>query len=189
MEYPIPKHLREIFIVDEEQSDMNSIWGYIVCSCGCDSFGLKAYCEELENGTVGIRDDIEDGKMTSDSTIFVSKRFAFALGAVCSKCGKDHLIADLSSLGYDGLVCEDFRSVKPNEFEPYHCAKCSRNNFRLRIFYEAEDQEQFIEEVVTDMPDRFSPDDYVDSIFWLCVDIKCGNCGHYVNNWFDIELA
>lgn len=54
---------------------------------------------------------------------------------------------------------------------------------------EAEDKEQFIQEVVKDEPDKFSAEDYVDAFNGIGLDIRCRHCGAFHKNWIALETS
>lgn len=62
-----------------------------------------------------------------------------------------------------------------------------RNEIEIGI--EVEDREQFIEEVVEEEPDKYVPEDYVDAFDWICIYIKCSECGQVINDWVDFETS
>lgn len=175
MDYPVPNHLKEIYIVDEEKSDMyGGLEGTLKCQCGCGEFALEIYAEVF------------------DKYISVNKKdggFAFVVDAVCKSCGRRHTIMDLSKHGYDGFVCEDGLPVCVEELKPCGCAKCGANRFKLDVGIEVEDREQFIEECVEFEPERFVPEDYVDAFNWIVISTKCAECGDYRERWVDLELS
>lgn len=175
MEYPIPTHLRDIYVIDEERSDENGLEGSLKCSCAGTGFALNVYADILDN-YISVREK--------------NGGFAFVVAAVCSECGKKHVIMDLSKHGYDGFVCEEGVLVDADELEPYTCPQCQSNDFEVKLEIETEDREQFIEEVVEDdFLGEFKPEDYVDAFNWLVISIKCRKCGQDYKRWTDLELA
>lgn len=169
--YPIPTHLKNIFEIDESLSDMNNLSGKVVCNCGCAKFRI------MQN---------EDKEY--DSSLPYGEQDGIKINAVCEQCGKILLLFDQATQGYDGFVCHDCKTASDESLTPLTCKKCGERVFSVKMEIEVEDQEQFIEECVTDNPDEFSPEDFVDAFNWIVVNIHCESCENE-EEWIDLELS
>ena len=173
MNYPIPRHLTEILRVSD--FDGNNLDGKIVCTCGCNSFGIKYFGGILSDGGLSVEK--------------YGERYALVVKAVCRDCGKEWLIFDLSKHGFDGLVNESGVAVPEESLIRYSC--CDDSVYEIEVGIETEDPEQFIEEVVNEefSDGKFSPEDYVDAFDWLVVHLKCTTCGKEFKDWINLELS
>lgn len=171
MNYPIPTHLKNILIVNESETDSSNLNGKIVCDCGCEHFSI------LHN---------EDREY--DSKLKYWEQDGLKVVAVCDKCKKKHLVFDEATQGYNGLVCGDCKTASDDSLTYLKCPKCGSDIFSMTIDIEIEDKEQFIEECVNEYPDRFSPEDYIDSFDWITINIRCKKCA-YEYEWISLELS
>ena len=169
--YPIPTHLKNIFEIDENLSDMNNISGKIVCNCGCEKFRI-----------------MQNEDMEYDSSLPYGEQDGIKVIAVCEKCGKTLLLFDQATQGYDGFVCHDCKTASDESLTPLKCKKCGEGAFGVKMEIEVEDKEQFIEECVNEYPDEFSPEDFVDAFNWITVNIHCENCENE-DEWISLELS
>lgn len=80
-----------------------------------------------------------------------------------------HLLFDQAKQGYDGFVCHDLVSANYENLELFQCESCVSEAYIIKFDIEAEDLEQFIEECVTEFPEEFSPEDYVDAFNWIVI--------------------
>lgn len=171
MSYTVPKHLKGIIAVDEDHSDENNIAGKIVCTCGCERFGI-----------------FHNNDAEYDSTLGYGERDGLKVAVVCENCGQKHLLFDEAKHSYDGCVCGSCKSADDDSLEEMRCADCGLGAFNIRLAIEQEDRQQFIEEVVSDDPERFSPDDCADIFDWITIYVGCPECGTE-NEWISLELS
>lgn len=169
--YPIPTHLKDILNVDESRSDLHDIEGKIVCTCGCEKFRIMQ--NEDHNLSNSLPYGVWDG---------------IKINAICEKCGKTSLLFDEATQGYNGFVCHDFKTAPDEKLTPLRCKMCGKEVFSIKLGIEVEDKEQFIEECVTEYPDEFSPEDFVDAFNWITVDICCEDCKKN-DEWLSLELS
>ncbi len=174
MDYPIPTHLKEILVVDEKASDIHDIEGSLRCTCGCKKFLLRNFADYYNAQPCVARKN--DG-------------YAFVIKAVCADCGNEWVVFDLSKHGYNGFVCKDGLTVDDSELEKYLCSKCFSEYFFVKIGIEVENKEQFIEECVTEYPDEFSPEDYINAFNWITISVKCCHCEIKNDDWVSLELS
>lgn len=169
----VPKHLDGIFNTTESADTYMN--GKIVCECGCETFGIKYFGEVYKPGCVGINE--------------YGGKYALIVKAVCRGCGKEHLLFDFAKHGYDGLICEDGVSV-PDE-ELIDAAAGDERYFTVNMSVEFDDEEQFVEEVVSDPPEgmSFTPDDRVNIWSWVVIDLKCAESGKELKDFVNCELA
>ncbi len=181
MNYPIPTHLKNILSVDKSKTDNSNLNGRIKCDCGCEIFAVlqneNRDCENTEN--IIEYSEINGFTVAGDGSKVI---------AVCKNCQKKHLIFDEAAQGYNGFVCGDFKSASDDSLVFLKCLKCNTSYFSMVLDIEIEDKEQFIEECVTVYPDRFSPDDYVDSFDWITITVCCDNC-KVKNEFLNLELS
>lgn len=173
MEYPIPKHLKEVFRVSN--FDGHDLDGKIVCTCGCNAFGIKYFGWIWDDGGLAVVNEGEG--------------YALVVKAVCRDCKKEWLIFDLSKHGFEGLVNEGGVPVPEKMLKCYSC--CDNSSYEFDIGIETEDPEQFIEEVVNEefSDGKFTPEDYVDAFDWLVIHLKCTHCGRKFRDWINLELS
>lgn len=171
MEYPVPRHLRGILRIDTKHSDAEQIRGDVVCKCGCERFRI------LHNADAPYNESLPYGEHDG-----------MKIKGICADCGAALLLLDAAIHGYDGFVCHDYKSAPESSLSPLKCSKCGQDIFGVRLDIEAEDKEQFIEECVSDAPDEFAPEDYVDAFGWITVTVTCDAC-HAKDDWIDLELA
>lgn len=153
---------------------MHDIDGSLKCTCGCEKFSFRNFANYYN----------------AQPCVFPKNDgFAFVIKVVCADCNKNWVVMDLSKHGYDGFVCRNGLSVDESELKKYLCPKCGKEYFLVKVGIEAEDKEQFIEECVSEYPDEFSPDDYIDAFNWITVSVKCCNCEMTCEEWISLELS
>lgn len=171
---PIPKHLKNILIVGENDYDENNLEGKIQCTCGCRDIKLKIYAEEHSN-------HISVNKYKGD--------YGLRIAGVCSSCQNTFDIFDMAKHGYDGFVCQNGKSVEDIDLKKYYCSGCKNDTVEVEIGLELEDQQQFNEEVVYEEPDKFKPEDYVEAFNWITISLRCSKCGKTIKDWVSFETA
>lgn len=171
---PIPTHLKDFLIVDENDFDGHSMDGKISCTCGCGDIKLKLYANEH-------KEYIAVKKYKND--------YGFKIVGSCASCGNGFDIFDMAKHGYNGFVCRDGISVKDSELKEFFCNNCQGDIFAMDIGLELEDREQFMEEVVEYEPDKYVPEDYVDAFNWFTASLKCKKCGMKYKNWVSFETS
>lgn len=171
---PIPTHLKDILVCDENDFDGERLKGKIRCICGCSDMKLKILAEDCgENISVT---DYKDG-------------FGLRIVGICAECGKEFDLFDRAKHGYNGFVCHDGEAVEDTDLKPYACYKCGGDTFNVEMEFEIEDEEQFNEEVVDDAPDEYKPEDFVNAFDWISMSLTCKKCGEKIENWIDYETA
>lgn len=170
----VPKHLEKILRVSE-YDDRGTLSGQVVCECGCKAFGIKYFGEVYQPGKIAVNK--------------VGEKYALVVKAVCSTCGKEHLLFDFAKHGYDGLICGDGVSVPESEL--VDVAADDESNFEIDMSIEFDDEEQFVEEIVDDPPEgmSFTPDDRVNIWSWVVIDLKCAKSGRELKDFVNSELA
>lgn len=164
MKYPVPTHLREIYKLDMDKTEPDWLFGKLQCTCGCGQFRmLHNNCEDREH--------------------------SLKLQADCAGCGKRWLVLDEALQGYDGFVCHDGSSAPDSELRGYFCPSCGQMHVTVTLAIEPEDFEQFREEILSEYPDEFTAEDYVDAFGWITVSLACTACGCQENGWVDLELS
>lgn len=107
----------------------------------------------------------------------------------CAKCGKEWVIFDYTKHGYNVLVSKNEVRIPDNLIEEWYCPKCRGNLFTVKITIEPEDQEQFVEDVVTGENRNRSADDYIEAFGWIMIDLTCKKCSHEIERWVDLETS
>ena len=170
-EYPIPTHLKNILAIDESASNNYDISGKIVCGCGCDKYNIY-----------------HNADREYDHSIPYSEQEGLKIVVKCIECEQEYLLFDQAIHGYDGFVCHDLKSANNEKLELLKCKACKSEAFSIKVDIEAEDLEQFIEECVTEFPEEFSPEDYVNAFNWIVISLTCSGCNKRMK-WIDLELA
>lgn len=170
-EYPIPTHLKSIIKVNEALSDETNIDGKIICHCGCEVFKI------MQN----------EGR-EYDELLPYSEQDGLKIIANCKDCGRNLLLFDEATQGFNGFVCHDYKTANDESLTVLRCKKCGAVDFSIVIGIEVEDKEQFIEECVNEAPDEFSPDDFADAFNWITVTVHCAACGN-TDEWISLELS
>lgn len=173
--YPVPRHLEGILQVDSKKSNDFNLEGKLHCRCGCEKFRIRTFSEQDKNGCLHVS-KYQNG-------------YSLMIKAECCNCNDRYLIFDMAEHGYNGFICRDGITVSDNELKGYGCNKCNGQSFEIEIEIEVEDREQFIEEVVEEEPDKYVPEDYVDAFDWICITIKCSECGQVINDWVNFETS
>lgn len=169
--YPIPTHLKNIFEIDESASNNYAISGKIVCDCGCNKYNIY-----------------HNDNREYDHSVPYSEQEGLKIVVKCVKCEKEHLLFDQATHGYDGFVCHDLKSADNESLELFKCKPCMSEVFLINVDIEVEDLEQFIDECVTEFPDEFSPEDYVNAFNWIVISLTCSECNETIE-WINLELS
>ncbi len=172
---PIPRHLLKIFKPNLKHCDEYNLEGHICCDCGCTAFYIKLFADFDDENIPHVR-KYKDG-------------WSFVIQAVCKDCGQEWTIFDDSKHGYNGYVCHEAVSVPDSELKKFVCPDCKDSVFKINISIEAEDKEQFLEEVIAYEGDKFSEEDYVDAFNSITIDIECLHCRKKEIGWIAYETA
>ena len=171
--YPIPNHLKHVFIINKNQSNKHSLEGNIKCFCGSNNIKLNIFaCDYKSHLTVKE----------------YKNNFGFRINAECNDCNKKFDIIDMSKHGYNGFICNNGIRVEENDLNKYICHKCKNDIFNIELGIETADKEEFIEDIVSEY-DEFEPEDYVDAFDWICISITCTNCNEKIEDWVSFETA
>lgn len=167
-----PKHLKGIF----RPTGRDDTEGYIVCTCGCKTFGMKYYGEPYK-GYIRIQ------KVSP-------YRYGLVVKAVCTDCKNEWLLFDYGKHAYDGYICGDGEGVVIDDSELNDFTTEDDDAFEVKISFETDGEEQFLEDMVENPPEgmSFTLDDRPDIWSWVVIDLKGAKSGkkyHFV----DEELA
>ena len=169
---PIPKHLRDIFVLEGENNDEFQASGIIRCDCGSGNFRIKFFADTSE-GFLRVCEYEDD--------------YALIIKADCNGCGKGYFIHDASRNGWDGFVCGGGVSVPNEELASWLCPKCGGDNQGMSVTIRSEGRQDFIEEAgIADGDDTFDADDWAEAYSSISIGLKCP-CGYKDNNWIDHE--
>lgn len=153
----------------------------IVCPCGN---------EDLAVHYVG---DLREAGLFSDEYLTQRKlrgRFALAFMAACPVCGRQKLLFDSRTDGYDsvlGLKEEyDIEPLLAADFIPYSCSKCRKETFNVDMEFEyALDEDELIE----DLDVKACTEEQIRNMFtWIEINVSCSCCGRW-RNLVDCETA
>lgn len=128
----------------------NTTAGDLIC-CGKQRFALE-YEGEIKYNLWG-------------TTYLLSQNGRVALTARCKECGRNILVFDNASMGYD----RQSETAKPGCGNPMRCRRCGENNFFVSICLEYPDDQ--------DLQDLDTPDTG-NAFTWIRVTLKCNNCGN-----------
>lgn len=169
----LPSHLKKILHVTE--SSETTLEGQIICECGCKTFGIRYFGESYPPHCIGVNE--------------YGGKYALTVKASCRGCGKEWELFDYAKHGYDGLFCGDGVSVPESEL--IEAAADDERDFEIKMSFEFDDEEQFIEEVVNNPLDDliFTPDDRANIWSWVVIDLKCAKSGKELKDFVNSELA
>ena len=102
-------------------------------------------------------------------------------GLTCTSCRQEILLFDEKQHGWNALVCGMIPADEVTIDYTEQCAKCGGEDFRVTVWTEACNREEFVE----DVPAGLTEADWVNAYGWL----TCAHCGHKEYNWADVETA
>ena len=149
---PIPHRISDYFVTVEDRGEI-AVRGTLKCSCGCEQFALKYFGKKGSIFSPDIVKDRYDGE----------KRLV--LVAQCKDCGKEILVYDSITDGYDG---DADAPAFDGPLEQFFCKGCGDQDFSLQIAYNSSGREALLEEGVENWQDKFS--------MILCSS-SCRHCG------------
>ncbi len=165
--YPIPTHLKDIWVVNEQKSNEDNVEGFVKCTCGSLRFRIQHNLEQ---------DEDHIWKRPYDETIPFSENPGVKVTAECLECSKIYVLLDEATQGYNGYVCHELKSADEESLKEYQCEECNQNDFVSYIEIETEDYEQFVDEC-----EEFKPEEYVDAFNSIVIRIVCNNCKKQMN--------
>jgi len=171
--YPIPKHLKDVLDPVGEESSEKYVNGIVRCSCACECFHIKVYADIAEGfPQIG---EYKGG-------------YALVVAAVCTDCGKEYPIFDISKHGWNGFVCHDGTSVPDHKLKSWYCPKCGKDIYKMKISIISRGRQDFIEATgINDGETEFCEDDWVEAFEWITIGLICSRCGHSDKRWIDNE--
>ena len=119
MDLPIPSHLKDIFVLDNNDQTEYEVSGSIKCKCGSEHFEVFS---------------------SNDRQIVKVK---------CAECGEEMIIFDSGKHGWDGYVCKDDFLDRDDPFVAYSCEECGGNKFRVGLKISSQGKQDFIDECVS----------------------------------------
>lgn len=102
------------------------------------------------------------------------------LNARCMICGKEVIVFDSHTDGYDKCIDPSEHTVSNIQLVPYDCPRCSNKGFNINLEYEFLSKEEIDEEGI---------EDYENSFTWIRVALKCTDCGKVIKKIIDYETA
>jgi len=169
-EFPIPTHLRKIFIPTDDKNNEFKVIGIIRCSCGSECFQLKLIASEIKN----------ELPMNGETLIMKS---------ICNKCKKGYIIFDNNKHGWNGFIeGGDNDTVPDKELKEWNCPKCGNCGYNIKVSIQSNGKQDFIEESgIADGDDEFKKSDWVNAFSSITINLKCINCGHDNGDMLDYE--
>ena len=119
MDLPIPSHLKNIFVLDDNDQTENEVSGSIKCKCGSEHFEVYS---------------------SNDRQLVKVK---------CLDCGEEIIIFDAGKHGWDGYVCKDDFLDREEPFARYSCEECGDHIFRVELKISSQGKQDFIDECVS----------------------------------------
>lgn len=211
MSVPIPRYLRDIAVLEKQCKTWVHFSLKCTCGCEKFSLfenyltkeekklekpyydaldkmvGHPTTCTKDEDGTLHhwILYMSDHLKVERREEVFVPDKPYFSgikvLKIICAECGKEHLLFDSRTCGYDGITGE--KSEEEMKYIPHFKQKC-RDTVPLSVKIENDESlKAFKENTALD----YSEDRYSDSFSWLAV-YKIGDDGKKTK-LFDFETA
>lgn len=176
MTVPIPKHLKNIIVSVEENTDDNILTANIRCKCGGAEFQL------LYPG-----ETIEYQEKEWPCSVEVEGHSVFVIKAICNKCKTQHLLFDADFHGWDGVMCHNAKkaNLPRPPLVPWECVSCGGLSHKATVKTNFENKEDFIEQ----SQGEFDEDRWSDAFQWIWISITCCKCGLETKDWVDYETA
>ncbi len=118
MELPIPRHLKEHFILCGSDNNENQVTGTIHCSCHGETFFVFS---GNDGGIVQL---------------------------ICPQCEKEILLFDAGKHGWNGFVCKDDFLDRSEPLGEHFCPDCDGNSFAVSVCISSQGKEDFMEECI-----------------------------------------
>ena len=161
----VPKKLQPYFVINNEKYGANIIIGGSLSCCGRQEFSID-YKGKIKSSLFGHKFLYQ----SEDNIILQAK---------CKTCGKEILIFNSDTDGYDS--CEH----KTQEFfyeklDSLSCPNCKGMYFSLDVSFEYQSKEELEKEGIKEYENAFS---------WIWCTIICESCGGKLKKFIDIETA
>jgi len=172
--FPIPSHLRSIFIPADERISEGLLIGIIQCPCGSNEFQLVYPGQTIE---------FQEKKLPCD--IEIGGHCYFVIKLECCKCRAQHLLFDADFHGWDGVMCHDVEkaSLPRPPLIQWRCLSCGALPHKVAVKIALESKENFVEQA----GGEFADDRWPDAFQWIWITITCCNCGLETRDWVDYE--
>jgi len=170
----LPKNLKEIVHVPNQEE--SSAWskGKVQCTCGKDAFRLWIYADRRPNEYPCVAR--YEGKA------------ALCIVAECT-CGKEWLIFDYAQHGYEGFVCHSGITPPREKLVQWECPTCHEQLFSIDIQIQNGDFDQFMEEIVEDSDGEFTEEDFPEAFEWIQINLACKDCPETYEGWLNLETC
>lgn len=136
---PIPRRISDYFVTVEDRGEI-AVRGALKCSCGCDRFALKYFGKK---GSI-ISPDIVKSRYDGEKRL--------VLAAQCKDCGKEILVYDSATDGYNGYADAP---AFDGPLEQFFCKSCGSNDFSLEIAYNSQGKEELQDRGIENWQDNF----------------------------------
>lgn len=174
MQYPTPKHLQDLLVVDAERSTEHELYGDVRCSCGSEVFRL-----------LYVADRVEDKNRQFLRVVKVDGQWFCRIGVQCTSCNREHLLFDDHFHGWNGYVCAEDqvrRTARP-PFQEWACQQCGTSNHRVELWIQGEDMDSALGE----SEGMLTKKDWFEAFGWITVDVTCAACGFGPTNIINYE--
>ena len=157
----------------EQEGRLLRCW--VVCPCGGQSFKLLYPGQKKKN---------DEGEVPC--TLQVGDKFFFLVKAICVDCNTEFLLFDKDYHGWDGYLChnDNVALVPRPSLESWKCQECDSESHSVVVEFSYGDFDDIKEDL-----GRIQIDNYWDAFEWVCMNIKCDNCGRATSKWVDYESA
>lgn len=171
---PVPTHLRECVHPSSPALDEEPLEATIRCSCGSTKFALLF---------PGQTDEHEGAQIPC--TAEIDGNYFFLIAALCTSCGKQHLLLDADFHGWNGFVCHDPEqaSLPRPALSAWKCLSCAGTEHEATIQIQTEGKEDFVDQ--TD--GEFDAARWPDGFGWFSMAITCTTCSKETRDWVSYE--
>ena len=170
---PIPKHLKQILKVNEQNNTEFEVTGKIVCNCGCENFTIKYVGDNSFYKTENVIKVIE-----------IEGNYYLIITVECEKCKSLHLIFDNDFHGWNGFVCGELsKELERPKTKNWKCIKCENSNHKVIVKINSAGKEDFIEETEGD----FDENDWIEAFSWITISTECESCSEKNKEWISYE--
>lgn len=118
MNLPIPSHLKDYFLLDDNEHTEYEVSGSIRCKCGSEHFEIFS---------------------SNDRQLVKVK---------CKDCGEEIVLFDAGKHGWDGYVCKDDFLDRNEPLVNYICEDCGKQVFQVKLKISSQGKQDFIDECV-----------------------------------------
>ena len=162
----VPKRLQKNFeLTQEKPGDYITVKGVLSC-CNQNHFSIS-YLGELKTTFLGHK--------------YIVPESGAVLWAKCKTCGKEIMVFNGKTDGYDYSVSENADlSLTLSGHAAFSCSKCSNDFFSVCLEFQYLDKEEYIKEGIHE---------YENAFLWIWLTLTCSSCKKTFKNFFDMETC